>query len=265
MTLGGTPWPALPTRTVANNKPVTVTGFTLSGGDAGNYSLAQPAGLTANITPVGLTVTGITANNKPYDGTTAATLNLGGATLNGVLSGDVVTLNTSAATGAFADPSPGTGKTVYVSGLTLNGADAGNYSLTQPTTTASITATLDHFAITVSGPQTAGTPFNITITAQDMFNDTVTAFQRDGEPDNHGGNHQPHELRDVCRRGADQPERDGDRRRHRQNHYRHRPCRDREDRHQRRFHGQSGPGERRQLVASVRRRPPSWRTAPAPR
>ena len=122
-------------------------------GRRGNYSLAQPAGLTANITPVGLTVTGITANNKPYDGTTAATLNVGGATLNGVLTGDAVTLNTTGAAGAFADPSPGNAKTVYISGLALNGADAGNYSLTQPTTTASITATLDHFAIAVSSPQ----------------------------------------------------------------------------------------------------------------
>jgi hypothetical protein len=32
-----------------------------------------------------------------------------------------------------------TGKTVNVSGISLSGADAGNYSMTQPTTTASIT------------------------------------------------------------------------------------------------------------------------------
>ena len=130
VTLDGTPSASFADKSVANNKPVTVTGFALAGADAGNYSLAQPAGLTANITPVGLTVTGITANNKPYDGTTAATLNVGGATLNGVLTGDAVTLNTTGATGAFADPSPGHAKTVYISGLTLNGADAGNYSLT---------------------------------------------------------------------------------------------------------------------------------------
>ena len=41
----------------------------------------------------------------------------------------------------------GTGKTVTVSGLTIGGADAGNYTLTQPTTTANITAK----ALTVSG------------------------------------------------------------------------------------------------------------------
>ncbi len=53
--------------------------------------LTQP-GLTGNITPAALTVTGVTANNKVYDGTTAATLNIGSAALSGVISGDAVTL-----------------------------------------------------------------------------------------------------------------------------------------------------------------------------
>ena len=42
--------------------------------------------------------------------------------------------------GAFADKNVGNGKTVTVSGLSISGGDVGNYSLTQPTTTASITA-----------------------------------------------------------------------------------------------------------------------------
>ena len=49
-----------------------------------------------------VTVSGITANNKPFDGNTVATLNFGGATLVGVISPDIVTLNTVGATGAFA-------------------------------------------------------------------------------------------------------------------------------------------------------------------
>jgi len=57
----------------------------------------------------------------------------------GVVSGDTVTLNTGGAAGAFGNGSVGTGKTVTVSGLALSGADAGNYSLTQPVTTANIT------------------------------------------------------------------------------------------------------------------------------
>jgi len=47
----------------------------LTGAGATNYTLTQPAGLTANITAVGVTITsGITANNKTYDGTTVATI-----------------------------------------------------------------------------------------------------------------------------------------------------------------------------------------------
>ena len=92
-------------------------------------------------TRITLTVSGITAGNKIYDGTTTATLDTTGATLSGVLSGDTVTLVTSGATGAFSDPNLGTGKTVTISGLSLSGAAAGNYMLPTPqaATTANIT------------------------------------------------------------------------------------------------------------------------------
>src|SRR5258706_6353369 len=98
------------------------------------------AALTVN--PLTLTVwsTGLPPANKPYDAGTAATLTIGSPTLNaGVISPDVVSLDSSAAAGTFSDANIGTGKTVQISGLTLTGADAGNYSLTQPTRTANIT------------------------------------------------------------------------------------------------------------------------------
>src|SRR5207247_9529265 len=109
--------------------------------DPSYYVLASStATTTANITAAALTVTSVTAGNKVYDGTTSATLNLGSAALVGVASGDTVTLNTASASGVFADKSVGNGKTVSVSGLTLGGTDAANYTLAQPTTTANITA-----------------------------------------------------------------------------------------------------------------------------
>jgi hypothetical protein len=88
-----------------------------------------------------LTVTGITANSKPYDGTTAATLNLSGASLVGVVGTDVVNLLTGTATGTFASAGAGGPITVNITGLTLGGAAAGNYTLPNPaaTTTANIT------------------------------------------------------------------------------------------------------------------------------
>src|SRR6185295_15368249 len=64
----------------------------------------------------------------------------GSAALVGVLSGETVTLGTGSTTATFATATIGAGKTVTVAGLTIGGADAGNYSLTQPTTTADITA-----------------------------------------------------------------------------------------------------------------------------
>lgn len=59
--------------------------------------------------------------------------------LSGVIGADVVNLNTAGAVGTFASPDEGANITVTVSGLTIFGADFGNYSLTQPTTTANIT------------------------------------------------------------------------------------------------------------------------------
>jgi hypothetical protein len=59
--------------------------------------------------------------------------------LVGVITGDEVTLDTANAIGTFATPDVGNDQTVFITGLTLNGSDLGDYSLTQPTTTASIT------------------------------------------------------------------------------------------------------------------------------
>jgi hypothetical protein len=69
------------------------------------------------ITPATLSVTGITADDKRYDGTTTATLNTSGAALVGVVNGDAVTLDTSAAVGTFASAGIGNNITVAVAGL----------------------------------------------------------------------------------------------------------------------------------------------------
>jgi hypothetical protein len=95
---------------------------------------------TVTVQPAVLTVTGISASNKVYDGTTSATLNTGGATLVGRVGTDAVTLLTAGAVGTFADRNVGGGKPVAISGLTLGGTDAPNYALVQPATTAGISA-----------------------------------------------------------------------------------------------------------------------------
>ena len=120
------------------NKPVTISGLALAGADAGNYSLTQPTA-TADITPKHLTVNGITANDKVYDGSATAILVKNGAVLAGAVSGDTVTLDTAAATATFANKNVGANKPVTITGLVLGGADFNNYSLTSPTTAAGIT------------------------------------------------------------------------------------------------------------------------------
>ena len=149
-------------KNAGTGKTVTVSGLSLSGADAGNYTLAVTT-LTANITPKGLTVAGITAANKTYDGTTSATINTASAALNGRLPADVadVTLVTTGATGAFADKNAGTNKVVTISGLTLSGSEAGNYTLTQPTTTADI---VEIPSPTVANPTLAGQAFSVSVT-----------------------------------------------------------------------------------------------------
>jgi len=149
-------------RAVGMAKLVTTSGLTLSGSAGANYALTQPT-TTASITALGLTVGGVTAANKVYDGTASATVNTGGATLNGVLPGDAgnVTLVTSGATGTFADRAVGMAKLVTISGLTLSGSAAGNYALTQPTTTASITA----LGLTVGGVTAANKVYDGTASA----------------------------------------------------------------------------------------------------
>jgi hypothetical protein len=91
-----------------------------------------------NINPANLTVSGISANNKTYDRSTSASINTNQATLSGVVTGDSVSINASNGVGTFADKNVGTGKAVSVAGLGLTGADANNYSLSQPALSANI-------------------------------------------------------------------------------------------------------------------------------
>lgn len=90
-----------------------------------------------------VTVTGIAAQDKVYDGTAAATLT--GGTLSGVAENDDVQLDMTGVTAKFADKAVGTNKAVTVTGsFRLTGEDAYKYTLTQPTSvelglTASIT------------------------------------------------------------------------------------------------------------------------------
>lgn len=114
-----------------SNAGRAVYGYTLKTEQAtGNVGVITPANIFA--------VAGITANDKVFDGSVLAILNTGNATFNGRLGTDQLTV--AAANGQFQDSAVGNGKPVFISGITLGGADAGNYTLLSNTaeTTASI-------------------------------------------------------------------------------------------------------------------------------
>ena len=129
-------------KNVGSGKTVTITGVTIGGADAGNYTITiGSSSTTAAITPKTITVDA-DADDKIYDGTTTATL--GSVTSSGVIAGDNVTF--SGGTGQFNNKNAGSNKTVTVTGIAANGIDAGNYSFN---TTANTTANISPLGITV--------------------------------------------------------------------------------------------------------------------
>jgi len=110
-------------KNVGSAKTVTATGLSLSGTDVANYSLSTATvTTTADITPLAITGS-ISAANKVYDATTAATIT--SRTLAGVINGDNVSYVGGTVT--FADKNVGSDKTVTATGLSLSGTDRGNY------------------------------------------------------------------------------------------------------------------------------------------
>src|SRR5206468_1478039 len=102
-------------KNVGSGKTVSVTGIGISGADAGNYSFNTTASTTADITTATVTLS------------------------DDRVSGDVFADSYTSA--MFANKNVGRGKPVSVSGISISGTDAGNYSFnTTASTTADITA-----------------------------------------------------------------------------------------------------------------------------
>jgi gliding motility-associated-like protein len=140
LTVAGTPSFNFNNKNKGTAKPITVSGYTAP---SANYTLTQPTGLTGDITPK-TAIINIVANNKAYDGTTAATVLPSSPSF---ISPDVVTINYTSAT--FDTKDVGTNKTVTVTGINLQGVDAPNYvaATTTAIATADITGTSIPFAI----------------------------------------------------------------------------------------------------------------------
>ncbi len=117
----------------AGSSTATVT-YRLTESDASNYTVADSTH-SVTIYQRALTVSGITADNKTYDGGTNATVHVDGVVLNGLVEGDKLHVS---ATGEFGTRNAGTGKTVHLTS-SYSGDDVDNYAITgQATTTADI-------------------------------------------------------------------------------------------------------------------------------
>ena len=123
---------------------VTITAET-TGTD--NYSSAK-ATFTLTVAKKGITVSGITAEDKYYDGTDTAKLDYTNVKLDGKLDNDDLSVT---AKGAFEDANAGEGKTVTITDLNLTGAAAGNYILVDSKDQQkSTTATINQMPLTIN-------------------------------------------------------------------------------------------------------------------
>lgn len=93
--------------------------------------------------PQEIKVTGLSVENKTYDGTTEATIvGLDSAKISGVCKDDEIKLNIKSAVAEFEDAEPGTKKKVKLTGIELEGDESvlENYTLVVPELSADIVA-----------------------------------------------------------------------------------------------------------------------------
>jgi len=131
----------------ASDGAVQVYGYQIGSGSA------TISGAIGHITPATISaVTGVTASNKVYDGTTSAMLDTASTVgFSGMFSGDHLTV--ASATGTFASPNASASPiAVNISGISLGGMDAGNYTLSS--TTASTSASINPYAVSLTGTRT---------------------------------------------------------------------------------------------------------------
>ena len=142
--------------------------------DAPEYATATGI-VTVTVNPKAVTVSGITAKDKVYDGNTDAVLDCSKVTLVGVLENDTLTVT---ATGTFEKADIGKQK-VTISDFKLSGASAANYvpstEDSQTETTATITAKEVTVTITPNGGTYGETITPATVKANDVVGeDTPT-------------------------------------------------------------------------------------------
>ena len=116
---------------------------------------------TVTVDPKAVTVSGITANGKVYDGTTNAVLDYSNAQFDGILENDKLTV---AAKGVFEKAEAGK-QNVAISDLTLVGNSANNYVLAESGNQTETTATITAKEVIVTITPNGGTYGSVTAAA----------------------------------------------------------------------------------------------------
>ena len=131
---------------------------------ATNYRLEFSNGVKFNIIPRPVTITGVSAQDKIYDGSADAEIT-GTAVINGLATGDTedVKVDATMAHATFENANAGTAKTVNFSGYALTGAKARNYTLSaQP---SGVTANINPKELTITDVTVADKTYNGTTEA----------------------------------------------------------------------------------------------------
>ena len=94
--------------------------------------------IEVSISKKNISISGIKANNKEYDGTKNATFDYSEVVFDGIVEGDTLTVTV---TGQFTDANAGVNKTVNFTGISLGGASVANYKI--PIASQQMTASAD--------------------------------------------------------------------------------------------------------------------------
>jgi hypothetical protein len=111
---------AFANKNIGTGKTVTFSGYSLDGAAKDNYSLSQPASVTADITALQLTGDESVTTSKPYDGTTTAAVSF---SATNKIATDALTVTV---TGTYNAPTVAGANTINIV-YTLSDTDAGNY------------------------------------------------------------------------------------------------------------------------------------------
>lgn len=139
--------------TYINNKNIGTATVNIIGNGKYEGSVSK----NFSISKRSVTVSGITAQEKTYDGTTEAKLNFDRVKIDGVLDDDDLTVS---ATGTFSDANAGENKTVAITDLTLGGTDMENYMLAESGQQTTTNATIKPKTVTLEWSENTAFTYN---------------------------------------------------------------------------------------------------------